>query len=76
MSTSSTKTYALYCDRVGKWNKEFEFHASDIKEAKSLSYAWAVKEGIGQNRVGVKEVIDRKPFLTIVCREHLTIGVA
>jgi hypothetical protein len=66
MVMSSKQAYVLYCDRTGSWDKEFEFLASDIKEAKSLAYTWAAMERIGQNRVGVRRNTKNKPLLAIV----------
>jgi hypothetical protein len=57
------KIYVLYCRKAVDWEEEFRFHASGIEEARSFAYVWANRQGIGMDRVGVKENTPRYPSL-------------
>jgi hypothetical protein len=62
------KIYILYCRKAVDWEEEFRFHASGIEEAKSFAYAWAVREGISKDYVGVKEHTGSTNYPILVIR--------
>ena len=49
------KIYVLYSRRTLDWEREFNFYASGIKEAKFFAYLWADREGIDKDHIGIRE---------------------